>query len=382
MVLRNFLVLDSSHLQYVLCSTLPLLGVNLHTLDIYFLSFLCLLGSIHLICLIVYYYPSNCDTHGAMCLSLLSMVLRVGFLFFSLLTWYYRIYCYCLCASSGLHYFTWCTYTLLDVLFCFYLCWCLVRHSIPLLCILLTFLFGVFTLFALFIFVCMLPAPLLYCIRDVTGHSPCCLFSLSAAHFRCGHLPFCGFVMYSSFSVLFLLLHPFHFLGPRQCSLCFFLFYSDIISCSLFVVDFPTCLCVSLYSTRLWMCHCSLGPFLLRPAVAGSGHSRSALGLAGIVAFSSSLTSVLSRHSSGIPLGRIKNSVWTEWKRIFYTLKRYPATEPPYLSPLLFFSLSDASIPDALPVRVVHLEWGFTCRQRRCQIGRDMAALTDCQQVF
>ena len=39
-----------------------------------------------------------------------------------------------------------------------------------------------------------------------------------------------------------------------------------------------------------------------------SGCSLSALGLAGIVAFSSSLFSVLSRLPSGIPLGRLKNS--------------------------------------------------------------------------
>ena len=79
-----------------------------------------------------------------------------------------------------------------------------------------------------------------------------------------------------------------------------------IILVQIVLVFIPTCLCVTLHLTRLWMCLCSFGPYLSRSAVAGSGCSRSSLGLSGIVALSSSLTSVLSRHTSGIPLSMAK----------------------------------------------------------------------------
>ena len=104
-----------------------------------------------------------------------------------------------------------------------------------------------------------------------------------------------------------------------------------IILVHLVLVYIPICLCVTLHLTRLWMCHCSFGPFLSRSAVAGSGRSRSALGLAGIVAFSSSLTSVLSRHTSGIPLSMAKKLRLNEVKAYFLDPKavsRYQASLP------------------------------------------------------
>ena len=119
-----------------------------------------------------------------------------------------------------------------------------------------------------------------------------------------------------SFHCSSFLLHSIHFHGHRHYSVVislrsFMFFIYVLICCS------HKCLCHFLLVQTVgvplfpWVFFCLVQLWQV------SGCSLSALGLAGIVAFSSSLFSVLSRLPSGIPLGRLKNSFWTEWKSIF-----------------------------------------------------------------
>ena len=186
----------------------------------------------------------------------------------------YHVYCYCQCASPGLANFAQCNYLaamgmvvalLLSLLVFSYvtlfICYVVSSHTCSV----------QFHCFALS-FGRVLPAPLLYyCMGHMTGNSPSCLY------FRCP-------LHFSQRSSLLLWVTDLCFsLTGSQAMLCG-IFTLFIILVQIVLIFVPTCLCVTLHLTRLWMCHCSFGPFLSRSAVAGSDRSRSALGLAGIVA--------------------------------------------------------------------------------------------------
>ena len=106
-----------------------------------------------------------------------------------------------------------------------------------------------------------------------------------------------GFSLYTDLYLYFFFsCHSIHFLGHRHCNVVFHFRSLFMIVVSCYFV--PTRLCITICLTRQWVCeNVPLVYVCLVPLWQVSGSSLSALGLAGIVALSSSLFSVLSRHN-------------------------------------------------------------------------------------
>ena len=126
-----------------------------------------------------------------------------------------------------------------------------------------------------------------------------------------------GFSLYTDLSLWFFFsCHSIHFLGHRRCNVVFHFrsLFMIIVSCYLV----PTCLCITLCLTRLWVCHCSLWSISVSFRC---GRSQVALFPLWVwlelLLFPPPFFPFWAGLPSGIPLGRLKNSFWTEWKSIF-----------------------------------------------------------------